>query len=194
MLKRHLHYQHGKRTKKPRLTFVWLLLSIVLVGSGLYLLVLLRAPAVKQLDSVQQSAFVGDKQIIIPKIAVKVPVLEGQAEVLDKGAWHRLPQLGDPETGGNFIVSGHRYVLASTPGRTKEQSYFYNIDKLVVGDQIFADWHHKRHTYKVSKIYTVKPTQLEIESPSADPKLTLYTCTLAGSADGRVVIEAVPTN
>jgi LPXTG-site transpeptidase (sortase) family protein len=144
----------------------------------------------------QQASFVpqevGDKQVIIPKIAVNTPILEGDAEVLDKGVWHRLPNLGDPVKGGNFILTGHRYVLSPTPGQTKDKSYFYNLDKLSEGDTIYIDWDHKRYEYTVKHIYAVKPTALEIESPSKNPKLTIYTCTLGGSADGRVVIEAYP--
>lgn len=172
--------------------------AITSIVAGTYLLVLLQAPTIKPLDVAAQKKFVpeeiADKRIIIPKIAVKVDLFSGDQTVLDKGAWHRLPELGNPDTGGNFIVSAHRYVLSASPSRTKEQSYFYNIDKLSVGDTILVDWREKRYTYKVSRIYTVKPSQLEIESPSEKPKLTLYTCTLAGSSDGRVVIEASPAN
>lgn len=134
---------------------------------------------------------VKDKQIIIPKIGVNVEIKEGNQSVLKTGAWHRFPERGDPENGGNFIVSGHRFVMGYTPKRTKQQSFFYNIDKLIVGDTILIDWHAKRYDYKITKIYTVKPNQVEIEAPSDDPKLTLYTCTLNGSNDGRVVLEAI---
>ena len=194
--RRHVHYQHGKRLKKYRFQRIGIIIAILLIAGGVYLLYLLQTPNTRPLDASAQKAFtpsdIAEKRIIIPKIAAKADILEGDQSVLDKGAWHRLPELGDPESGGNFIVSGHRYVLSATPARTKEQSYFYNIDKLVVGDTILVDWRHKRHKYKITKVYTVSPNQLSIESPSSDPKLTLYTCTLGGSADGRVVIDAAP--
>lgn len=195
-LKKRVHYQHGKRLKKRNYRKLGLVLAVVLIASGAYLLYLLQSPSTKPLSTEAQKAFIpeeiADKRIIIPKIAAKADIYEGDYTVLDKGAWHRLPELGDPEAGGNFIVSGHRYVLSATPARTKEQSYFYNIDKLGVGDQIFVDWHHKRHKYEITKIYQVKPNDLSVESPSSDNKLTLYTCTLGGSLDGRVVVEAKP--
>lgn len=53
-------------------------------------------------------------------------------------------------------------------------------------------WNSKPHTYKVSRTHEVKPNQVEIEDPTEDDKLTLYTCTLGGSYDGRLVIEALP--
>jgi sortase A len=48
----------------------------------------------------------------------------------------------------------------------------------------------KRYTYYVDKIFDVKPTQTEIEAPSKDAKLTLYTCSLGGSSDVRLVLIA----
>lgn len=196
MFRAKVHYRHGKRLKKHSLKWVGILVALLSITLGVYLLVLLRAPTIKPLSDAKQKQFIpgdiADKRIIIPKIAVKADIFEGDQTSLDKGVWHRLPELGMPETGGNFILSAHRYVLSPSTGRTKQQSYFYNIDKLALGDTILIDWHQKRYTYKITKIYTVKPTQLEVESPSSEPKLTMYSCTLGGSADGRVVIEAKP--
>lgn len=170
--------------------------SVCLILGGIYLLLLVGSPNVKPLSTQQQQAFtpeeIAQKRIIIPKIAVKTDIFEGDQAVLNKGAWHRVPQNGNPEIGGNFVISAHRFVMSKTPGQTKDKSHFYNIDKLVVGDQVFIDWEQQRFEYKITKIYNVTPTQLEIEAPSNTPKLTIYTCTLAGSADGRVVVEAEP--
>jgi LPXTG-site transpeptidase (sortase) family protein len=194
--RRRVHYRHGEKLKSYKWQRIGTVIAVVLILAGGYLLYLLQTPSSKPLSASEQKAFIPeevvDKRIIIPKIGAKADIFEGDTSILDKGAWHRLPELGDPESGGNFILSGHRYVLAATPAKTKEASYFYNLDKLVEGDTILVDWHQKRHVYKVTKLYTVKPTQLSIESPSKDPKLTLYTCTLKGASDGRVVIEAVP--
>lgn len=193
---RRLRYNHEKGVHRSYSLLLLGLLSVTLIGMGLYLMMILNAPNVQSLDPVAQKAFVpptiGEHTLVIPKIAVNVEVLAGNQSVLKKGAWHRVPERGDPVMGGNFVLSGHRFVVAKTPAHTKQQSYFYNIDKLNVGDEILVDWKKTRYTYKITKVYTVKPTQLEIEAPSKKPKMTLYTCTLAGSADGRVVIEAEP--
>ena len=69
---------------------------------------------------------------------------------------------------------------------------FYHIDKLAVGDKIVIDYIGTRYGYEIEKIFTVKPTQVEIEAPSTDAKLTLYTCELDGSDAGRVVVVAKP--
>ncbi len=158
------------------------------------MLVLLNSPDVKPLSTIEQSEFtpeeIQESQLIIPKIAVNVRIYDGDLSVLNKGIWHRFPERGDPVEGGNFILSGHRFTMGRTPGETRQKSYLYNIDKLKEGDEILVDWQKIRYSYKITKVYQVKPDQTEIEEPSKEAKLTLYTCTLAGSADGRVVVEA----
>ena len=138
-----------------------------------------------------------DKQnyIIIPKINLKVAVVTGTNEAaLLKGAWHRYPWRGDPVRGGNFILAAHRFLMGWTPQQTRAKSPFYNIDKLAVGDQIFIIFKGKSYEYKITKSYSVKPTDVSIEDPGGPARLTLYSCTLKGSADGRSVIQATLTN
>jgi LPXTG-site transpeptidase (sortase) family protein len=111
-------------------------------------------------------------------------------KILNRGVWHRYPERGDPKKGGNFILSAHRFELGITPLHTKEKSPFYNVDKLAVGDEIKIYFDRHWYNYKIDKIYNVKPQQISIESPSDAARLTLYTCSKKGAADGRVVLEA----
>lgn len=66
----------------------------------------------------------------------------------------------------------------------------YNIDDLEIGDELIVLWEKKEYKYKVTKLYKVEPDAVDIETPSDEAKLTLYTCTLNESSDGRVVVEA----
>ena len=129
-----------------------------------------------------------------PKIGLEVPFFEGDENVMEEGAWHRFPERGSPETGGNFILSAHRFVMKWTPGDTMNSSPFYNVGKLNEGDEFIVDYKGKRYYYIISKKYAVKPTDVEIEDPvkdmQKDAKLTLYSCTLKGASDGRDVFEA----
>lgn len=174
--------------------------GIVLIICGLYTAILLRAPDKKPLSTIEQQAFLeknpapSKEQLIIPKIALKAPISDDGATALRSGAWHRFPERGNPEIGGNMILAAHRYRFAYTPQRVRAQSFFYNLPQLKVGDDIYVDWHAKRYQYKVTQLLDVKPDQINIEDASATPKLTIYTCTLAGSADGRVVVVAEPSS
>ncbi len=130
-------------------------------------------------------------RIQIAKINLEVPFFAGTSPaLLEKGVWHRYAERGDPKKGGNFILSAHRFTLGNSPSQTKTKSPFYNINKLAIGDQIRVFFHGTWYDYAITKMYDVKPNATEIEAPSDEAKLTLYTCTLKGSADGRTVVEA----
>ena len=92
----------------------------------------------------------------------------------------------------NFIIAAHRFSIQPTPLGTIEKSPFYSIDKLVVGDKIIVDYEGARYAYEITATFNVTPNQTEIEAASEEPKLTLYSCELDGSAGGRVVINAKP--
>jgi sortase A len=172
----------------------------LLVFGGLYALLLTQAPRVRLPGFVGKSSVdlnilddAEDKRdrLQIEKINLEVPFFVGQdARTLEQGVWHRFPERGDPAKGGNFVLSAHRFNLGLTPQGTRAKSPFYNIDKLAVGDRIHVLFQGKAYEYAVTRLYSVKPSEVSIEAPSDDPKLTLYSCTLKGSADGRAVVEA----
>lgn len=188
-----------EKKRRPRIGFViFVVFSVAIFSAGAYLLVLASTPAIIpyfkplqiKVDEIESPRIDKDR-IIIPKIGVDISYGLGEV-ALDTGAQWRYPERGSPTTGGNFIIAAHRFNLAATPSQTIVKSPFYHVDKLEIGDQIIIDYDGKRYGYNVSKIYEVKPTQVEIESPSETAKLTLYTCSLGGTSDGRVVIEASP--
>jgi LPXTG-site transpeptidase (sortase) family protein len=169
---------------------------------GLYLLSLVFAPKVipyinsgkveKTLNSSLPKE--GDDRLYIKELGVNAELNTGGEEAMNGGnAWHRFPERGDPVAGGNFIISAHRWIRGNTPQETIKQSPFYNTDRLKIGDAIVVDFGGNRYKYEIYEIFNIKPDQTEIESPLAegqDPIMTLYTCTLKGAADGRVVIRA----
>ncbi len=168
---------------------------ILLFGSGLYLLLLTQAPSMNFLPKLSVSAKTatetsGINTIRIPKIEVEIPYFEGSQAALNQGAWHRFPERGNPKIGGNFILSAHRFQLGLTPWGTKAKSPFYNLHKLEEGDDIAIVYQSDTYNYKVTKKYDVPRTAVEIEAPSTDAKLTLYSCALGGEKAGRIVIEA----
>jgi sortase A len=197
---------HNYRNSSFRQRHRWLtwLIPAVLLTAGVYLLFLVYSPRLATTplapliggsspQTVDARATTPDNAdyIIIPKINLNVAIVTGTNEAaLPKGAWHRFPERGDPIKGGNFILSAHRFLLGWTPQQTRAKSPFYSIDKLNVGDTITIIYKGKTYSYHITKTYSVKPNQVSIEDPSTTAKLTLYSCTLKGSADGRSVIEA----
>lgn len=180
--------------------------ALVLLGAGGYILLTALTPGIDEPILTGKVAHATEEKLTkppgtngdrlyIPQINVDVAIVTGNdSSVLENGAWHRKPENGDPINGGNFILSAHRFVMSYTPQGTAQKSPFYNIGRLAQGDQLYVDYQNQRYKYTISKKYQVAPNATSIEAPSDEPKLTLYSCTLEGSTDGRDVIEATPLN
>ena len=174
------------------------LAACAMLATGVYILVLLASPTIAPLIAMKPidvkdlpAPTEKENRIIIPKIGVNIHYESGAA-ALDRGAEWRYPERGNPEIGGNFIIAAHRFSIQPTPQGTIEKSPFYSIDKLAIGDKVVIDYNGVRYAYQIDNIFDVKPTQIEIEAPSDEPKLTLYSCELSGPDAGRVVITAKP--
>lgn len=172
--------------------------GMAMFGGGLYLLSLVGAPVMMPIISMQPinpealaSPVETGNRIVIPKIGVDIEYGKGEV-ALDNGAQWRWPERGNPRDGGNFIIAAHRFTLAATPQQTVRLSPFYHIDKLNVGDQLIVDFEGKRYGYEISKTFDVTPNQVEIEAPTTEDRLTLYSCGLGGANDLRLVIYAEP--
>jgi sortase A len=130
--------------------------------------------------------------VTIPKIDLQETIYEGADDrTLDKGMWHKYANR-NPESGGNFLLLGHRFNFGLTPGEIKRKSPLYNIDKITVGDEIDVSWNAKKYRYKITDKKQVDATAVEIENNTKENMLTLYTCTLSGKNDKRVVLIAKP--
>jgi sortase A len=127
--------------------------------------------------------------LVIPKIGVDVEIVEGNNEnALLKGAWHR-PETGNPFDGGNFVVTGHRFRYLPPNNTT-----FYNLDKLEVGDVIIVYYESKEYDYKISEVLVVNPEDLYVEEDLGYDAITLYTCTPLWTSTQRLVVRALPYN
>jgi LPXTG-site transpeptidase (sortase) family protein len=122
----------------------------------------------------------------IKKIDVESGIIEGNTEeALLQGMWLR-PNGSNPEKGGNTIITGHRFLY------TSGQNTLYHLDKLTIGDEISVFWNTKEFKYSVAETKIVPPTATEIENPTQETQLTIYTCTPVWSATDRLVIIAKP--
>lgn len=135
-----------------------------------------------------------ENRLVIPDHGINTVIYEGGVEVLNNGAWHQYPQRGNPEIGGNFILAAHSFVWGYTPFQIINKSFFYNLVDVKKGDLVKVRWQSKDYQYVVEDKFQIKPNDTQILLPSNDSKLTMYTCTVGGSADGRVVIIAKPKN
>lgn len=122
--------------------------------------------------------------LIIPKIGVRMPIVEGNDEsALNRGAW-RLPETSTPDKGGNTALTGHRWLY-----RPPSQKTFYLLDKLEIGDSFQILWLGKTYNYKVVSTFVVEPTQVDVLNPTSVPTVTLITCTPLFSVEKRLIVR-----
>jgi sortase A len=134
-----------------------------------------------------QTAPPDENRLVIPKLAINEKIYEGDNEyIVNLGVWRR-PKTSKPDQGGNTVLVGHRFTY-------KDPAVFYNLDKVTVGDRFAVYWNKQELLYKVIEVKVVPATAVEIEAPSTENKLTIYTCTPIWTAKDRLVVIAVPLN
>lgn len=191
----------GRSKPRKLLGRLLTLASLICIGGGVYLLILLSAPQMQKIIPpktwntpvpTEHTALTEDR-LYIPKLKINITYKAGDRHVLNDNAWWRSPERGNPKDGGNFILAAHRFELGLTPGETRYKSPFYNLDELMMGDKLYADYNGVRYEYKVVNRYKVAPNDTKIEQVTNEDHMTLYSCTKRGSADGREVVIAEQT-
>lgn len=124
-----------------------------------------------------------ENTLVIPRLLMQETVYDGSsASVLSRGIWRR-PQTSDPNKGSNTVLVGHRFTYT-------DPAVFYHLDKVQSGDEIVLYWKQTKYVYEVTRVFVVPATAVEIEAPTNEPLLTLYTCTPIWSAKDRLVVQA----
>lgn len=119
--------------------------------------------------------------IRIPKIGLDAVVFEGvDTATLRQGPGH-MPGTPLPGQPGNAVLSGHR----TTYGRP-----FFDVDLLVPGDVIEVESAVGVHTYTVTELLVVAPTDVWVAGPREGAWLTLTTCEPKFSARQRLIVVA----
>ncbi|MFZ3009721.1 MAG: sortase [Candidatus Microsaccharimonas sp.] len=139
-----------------------------------------------------------DPRLIIPKINVDVPVMydvgsdyDSQMKAMETGVAHfSIPGASShPGEIGNTAIAGHSSNDLFDSGNYK--FIFAQLEKLVPGDSIYANYNGKRYTYVITKTEVVKPNEVnKLVYPADKPMLTLITCTPLGTATNRLLVTA----
>lgn len=133
--------------------------------------------------SVKIEAIPDTNTLVIPSLGLREEVFEGESEyTVNRGVWRR-PKSSTPATGSNTVLVGHRFTYSG-------KSVFYNLDKINTGDEILVYWDDKAYSYKVESSIVLPPEAVEVEAPTDDSVLTLYTCTPLLTAKDRLVVRA----
>jgi LPXTG-site transpeptidase (sortase) family protein len=124
-----------------------------------------------------------DNRLIIPKIALDDHINVGaNPHLVNLGVWNKS-NTSSPPRGGNSVIIAHRFNYTGTPN-------FYSLDKVSVGDKVVIYWQSKEYDYTVKSSKVVPPTDVAVEDQTAQPQLTLYTCTPLWNSKQRLVVVA----
>lgn len=177
--------------------FQIILFGVFIIGS-LVFLIYPFLPAIEyyinppEVEYISQSEFSKIKKqipdenyLIIPKIGVRMPIVEGENEdeALDSGAWH-LPGTSTPVLMGNMVLAAHRFKYKPPHERT-----FYLLDKIKEGDLLQVFWEGRGYLYKVASSEIVEPDKTEVLEETPEPTLTLITCHPLFSDKKRLIVR-----
>lgn len=125
--------------------------------------------------------------LIIDKIDVLIPLMDGVDEETLRVSAGRMPQSGALDAIGNAGFAGHR---SYTFGR-----YFNRLDEMKVGDTFVLKTGSRTLQYEVFKTFIVEPTDFSILNfNDTDKIVTLFTCHPVVVASHRLVVQAIQTN
>lgn len=120
-------------------------------------------------------------RLVIRSIRVDDIVVKGtsKSDLMRGPGWVYRTAL--PGRIGNCGISGHRTTYGAP---------FFRLDRLRKGATITFYSPFREYTYKVSRVFVVRPTQVEVLAPSQTPLLTLTTCNPPYSARQRLIVQS----
>ena len=120
--------------------------------------------------------------IEIPRIGIKMTMLEGiRLTTLDRGPGH-WPGTAMPGRAGNVVVAGHR---------TSHTKPFRHLDALAPGDEVIFTMPDGRFVYRVLNTEIVTPDRIDITNQTSAKTATLFACHPPGSTKQRIVVHLV---
>ncbi|MGI6084911.1 MAG: class D sortase [Acetivibrionales bacterium] len=121
--------------------------------------------------------------LLIPKIDVKMLIMDGVDDDTLRVAVGRLPYTDNFDEIGNCVLAGHR---SYTFGK-----YLHRLNELKIGDKITVQTKEKTLNYTIYNSKIIEPDDFSIiEKNDTDKILTVFTCHPPGIGSHRLVVQA----
>lgn len=121
--------------------------------------------------------------LIIPKINVKMLIMDGTDDATLSVAVGRLTYTDNFDEVGNCVLAGHR---SYTFGK-----YLNRLNELEIGDKITVQLKDKTLNYTIYKSHIIEPDDFSIiKGNGKDKILTVFTCHPPGIGSHRLVVHA----
>ncbi|GIP34189.1 hypothetical protein J2TS4_33990 [Paenibacillus sp. J2TS4] len=125
--------------------------------------------------------------LIIDKIDLMLPILEGASEENMKYAATHMEETSPFGEIGNAAVAAHRV--------RKKGRLFNRLDELSVGDDIIVNQQGEQYLYTVFNVSRVEPTDVSVLNRNDQDKiLTLITCDPIVNPTHRIIVHAKMEN
>jgi sortase A len=118
----------------------------------------------------------------IPKIGLEVAVLEGTDDLTLNRAVGHIEDTPRPGETGNVGIAGHR------------DGFFRGLKDVLPGDTLELETLSGSQTYRIEKIWIVKPEDVQVLDPTSEAAVTLVACYpfyFVGHAPQRYIVRAV---
>lgn len=142
----------------------------------------------------QRSLVPAQDTIIIPKLNVDAPIVyptessnTAILEAIKDGVAH-YPNTAMPGRVGNSFLTAHSSYYWWSGG--KYNQIFALLDRLQPGDLVYIYYQGGRYVYRINRSFIVNPDQVEVLNQTANPILTLMTCTPLGTNLRRLIVQA----
>ena len=124
----------------------------------------------------------------IPSLGILDAIVSLKDEDL-KSHLVQFPQTALPGQDGAPVIFGHS-TIPSFYNPDKYTTIFSNLPKVKVGSDIFAKFNGQEYTYRISKVYEVKPNELWVLKQNYNSKsIKVVTCVPPGTTLRRLVVE-----
>jgi LPXTG-site transpeptidase (sortase) family protein len=124
----------------------------------------------------------------IPSLGITDAVVSLKDEDL-KAHLVQFPQTALPGQSGAPVIFGHS-TIPSFYNPDKYTTIFSNLPKVKIGSDIFAKFNGTEYTYRITKVYEVKPNELWVLKQNyANKTIKVVTCVPPGTTLRRLVVE-----
>jgi sortase A len=181
-----------KGSKKKSKQLLYRIIGIIFVALAIVIIVgFPKVPQKENKDPIQVSSDLYKNRseniptrILIPKVDIDLPVVE--AKVVN-GYWELSENSASHGEGSGFPGEKNNDVIFAHA----REGLFYNLKDAKVGDIVYVFTKESWYRYKINKITSVYPNQIQVIKPTKNETLTLYTCT--GFMDEkRLIVQATP--
>jgi len=143
------------------------------------------------------SPLYNDFHLVIPVLNIEAPVI-ADVDGNNKKAYNRALEDGvaqllgsaKPGESSNIFIFGHSSNYWWNAGNYKK--IFATLPNLNIGDEIDLWYNQKEYKYKVTKLKTVLPDNINVTDKTSSEQLSLMTCVPIGTDQKRLIVIAKP--